>query len=355
MKKMKLGFGSTGTTAAKGSCAHGGRMCKKGGIGARLPGGGRKDKFIHLKMQVKAFLEKERSRCHHVDKQDLLEEFVAYAKQELELVQERTASIKVGELEKEHSKKPLQVMLQQATAGDFEENIAAGFEGLASSAEYVDSLSPEELEEWGRELKNRIERLALSDTYKASFASRLLENIGGKLMQPGRMSTLSMEEEEAGVKATWKEFDAALWLAAFGSEEDLVKIVANPSEFMQQREGVVIGFSDQIPVWVKIGRAKQVYCGDEVKKRKSTEDFKEMHKKKQATLKDEEQKKEEENKEAAEGNEEVNREAAEEADEDPDEEVKVNIQELLVEDPNAKLEDENMEQEILKMDEGEGL
>ncbi len=97
---------------------------------------------------------------------------------------------------------------------------------------------------------------------------------------------MSMEEEEEGVKATWKEFDAALWLAAFGSEEDLVKIVANPSEFMQQREGVVIGFSDQIPVWVKIGRAKQVYCGDEVKKRKSTEDFKEMHKKKQATLKD---------------------------------------------------------------------
>ena len=66
-------------------------------------------------------------------------------------------------------------------------------------------------------------------------------------------------------------------------------------------------------------------------------------------------KNEEENKEAAEGNEEVNREAAEEADEDPDEEFEVNIQELLVEDPNAKLEDENTEQQILKMDEGEGL
>ena len=54
-----------------------------------------------------------------------------------------------------------------------------------------------------------------------------------------------------------KEFDAALWLAAFGSEEDLVKVVANPGEFMQQRSDVVIGYSDQIPVWVKIGRKKQ--------------------------------------------------------------------------------------------------
>ena len=69
-----------------------------------------------------------------------------------------------------------------------------------------------------------------------------MEGIGGKLMQPGRMSTLSMEEEEAGVKATWMEFDAALWLAAFGSEADLVKVVADPAEFMLQRQNVVIGF-----------------------------------------------------------------------------------------------------------------
>ena len=43
------------------------------------------------------------------------------------------------------------------------------------------------------------------------------------------------------------------------------------------------GCSDQIPVhtymWVNIGREKQAYCGDDVKKM-NTEDFKEMHKKK---------------------------------------------------------------------------
>ena len=94
---------------------------------------------------------------------------------------------------------------------------------------------------------------------------------------------------------------------------------------MHQRRRVVIGFSDQIPVWVKIGRGKQAYCGDEVKKRNNTEDFKEMQKKKradraindkEAAEEDEEKKEaEEENKEAAEEAEEDNKEAAEEAEE----------------------------------------
>ncbi len=97
MKDLKIGFGTTGTTAAKGTCSKGGRMVKKGGIGARRAGAGRKDKFWHNKMQVKAFLEKARSRCHHVDKQDLIDEFLDYVKQELELVQERIAGLEAEE------------------------------------------------------------------------------------------------------------------------------------------------------------------------------------------------------------------------------------------------------------------
>jgi hypothetical protein len=139
-------------------------------------------------MQVKAFLEKERSRCHHVDKQDLLQEFLDYCKQELELVQERIAAPSIEEdPEKKQAKKPMHEMLQQAVAGDFEEKVAAGVEGLQSSAEHVKSLSSEELVEWAKELQNRIDRLNVSLKYKESFATRLLENIGGKLMQPGRI------------------------------------------------------------------------------------------------------------------------------------------------------------------------
>ena len=71
-------------------------------------------------------------------------------------------------------------------------------------------------------------------------------------MLPGRMSILPMLEEEAGVKATWQEFDAALWVAAFCQKKDLDKVVANPMEFMENTEKVVLGFPDPIPACVNM-------------------------------------------------------------------------------------------------------
>ena len=44
-------------------------------------------------------------------------------------------------------------------------------------------------------------------------------------------------------------------------------------QFAQGRQKLVIGCSDQIPVWVKIGRRKAVYCEREVKSRKTSADF----------------------------------------------------------------------------------
>ena len=200
------------------------------------------------------------------------------------------------------------------------------------------------------------------------------------------MSTLSMEEEEAGVKAYWKEFDAALRLAAFGSKE-----VANPAEYIRSRGRMyswVFRPNPSTYMWVNIGREKQAYCGDDVKKM-NTEDFKEMQKKKkradraindkEAAEEDEEKKEAgEDNKEAAEEAEEDNKEAAEEAEEkkEADEEdegdmpelvdalddalaegedgmKKVFMQQVLVEDPNAgDSEDEEMEHDVVKMETG---
>ena len=88
-----------------------------------------------------------------------------------------------------------------------------------------------------------------------------------------------MEEEEARVKASWMQWDEKMYAAAFGSKDVLEKYVAAPGSFIAARKGLVIGMSDQIPVWVKIGRGKQVYSASEVQKRKTSEDFKEMQKK----------------------------------------------------------------------------
>ena len=41
-----------------------------------LKGAGRKDYFKHLKLILKAWLERQCSLQHHVDKQDLVDEFV---------------------------------------------------------------------------------------------------------------------------------------------------------------------------------------------------------------------------------------------------------------------------------------
>ena len=290
MKTLKIGFGSVGTTASKGTHNKGDRWLKKGGMGARASGAGRKDQFSHLTLQVKAFLEKERSRCHHVDKQDLVEEFIGSCQQELTLVKEKIEALSEEQPKEDDEDKPdqqkqgksVQELVQLAFQGDVQVSNAPGFEELQTSEEHLQGMNKQELEAWEELLQNRITRLTTSEKYRQTFGGRLLEKIGGKLMQPGRMSTLSMEEEEAGVKATWKEFDAAMWLAAFGEEADLQKLVSDPGEFIHGRHNTIIGFSDQIPVWVKIGRKKQVYCGDEVKRRKNTEDFKELQKKRRA-------------------------------------------------------------------------
>ena len=64
-------------------------MLNKGGRGARRSGAGRKDLYRHLKMQVKDFVERERSKCHHLDTGDVLDEFIDKCEEEARLGDER--------------------------------------------------------------------------------------------------------------------------------------------------------------------------------------------------------------------------------------------------------------------------
>jgi hypothetical protein len=112
-------------------------------------------------------------------------------------------------------------------------------------------------------LKDRVTKLKSSSKYFETFGDRLVEQIGAKVLKPGRMSTLSMDEEEARVKAGWKDFDAAMWLAAFSPEAELEKWVANPGDFMERRHECVLGFSDQIPAsWLQLVLVVQVIVAD---------------------------------------------------------------------------------------------
>jgi len=123
------------------------------------------------------------------------------------------------------------------------------------------------LKDWVTELRCRITKLSMSQKYAETYASSMAAQIGAKLEKPSRMSKLTMEEEEARVKATWQQFDYMLHTAAFGSIEVLKKYIADPAHWMEHRGDIVVGMSDQIPVWIKIGRDKQLYCSEELQNR----------------------------------------------------------------------------------------
>jgi hypothetical protein len=83
VKDLKLGKGTHGTLAAQGTCSKGKRYLKSMNKGCRAPGAGRKDLFKPIKQRLKIWLEKERSLCHHVDKTDLVEEFIELCEDDL--------------------------------------------------------------------------------------------------------------------------------------------------------------------------------------------------------------------------------------------------------------------------------
>ena len=96
-----------------------------------------------------------------------------------------------------------------------------------------------------------------------------------KYLKPQRMLKISSEEEQARCKCTWQMFDRALWVAAFADEELLADIVADPKEFIKNREDIVIGASDQVPYWCTLGPRKQLYLQSEVSKSKKERTSKE--------------------------------------------------------------------------------
>ena len=244
---------------------------RKFGIGCRLKGGGRKDVVWHIKLRVKRRLAKERSRCHYVSKTDLIEEFIEECEEE--------ATFGDGVLKKmdagSHSAmKVVEKRLVEGTdAGVYEASVAKGYEGLEEVSR-VSLMHREELEAWVKLLRERISKLSLSQKYAETYAGTLTAQIGAKLEKPSRMSKLTMEEEEARVKATLQQFDYMMHVAAFGSIETLKKYVSDPVHWIENRGNVVIGMSDQIPVWVKIGRTKQVHCEEELQRKCSKQALK---------------------------------------------------------------------------------
>ena len=59
-----------------------------------------------------------------------------------------------------------------------------------------------------------------------------------------------------------------LYLVKGAPEAELSKYVENATDFRASANSTVLLFSDEIPVWIKIGRGKQIYCRGELQKRR---------------------------------------------------------------------------------------
>ena len=233
-----------------------GRGCRKGGAG-------RKDAFAANKQRVKAWLERERMMQHAVDGTDLLEAFLDDLQDEITLLERKEQGYAAP------AKKP---ELYQT-----ERNLP-GFELVQSLEEYVQGLPDVVAKQRLAECRDRLTRLSENLGYRKSFGARLLKSVKGRMHRPGRLTTLTMQEEEQNVMETWMEFDAAVNLAAFGSEADLMQFVDSPADFVSRRQDLVIGWSDQIPCWLKMSRGPQIYAEFEKAKssRLKTADFKKL-------------------------------------------------------------------------------
>ncbi len=77
------------------------------------------------------------------------------------------------------------------------------------------------------------------------------------------------------MKLGWMLWDCRLCTAAVGDDKELEKHVYPANSWMETRAKCVLGMSDQVPTWVKIGRSKQVHCSEErrYRKRRKTADL----------------------------------------------------------------------------------
>ena len=100
-------------------------------------------------------------------------------------------------------------------------------------------------------LKTRLEKITASTVYLNTTKKELLKFCGARLLKPQRFVNLTLEEEKARAHVTWMSYDKLMDLAAFGTPEELSEVIANGEEWVENRENTVLGWSDQIPVWVK--------------------------------------------------------------------------------------------------------
>ena len=96
------------------------------------------------------------------------------------------------------------------------------------------------------------------------WCERLRFEVGATWLKPQRLLTLSPAEEEHRLLQTWQDFDYRVYNMCFGSLKWLEQHVLEPALFRANIKSTVVSFSDQVPFWVKVKSARQLYASYEL-------------------------------------------------------------------------------------------
>ena len=101
---------------------------------------------------------------------------------------------------------------------------------------------------------------------------------GAKYTTSGLVSNITQLESQVRCQLTWQEFDRVLWLCTLSSFEEFEKeaSVVSPQDFCKNRSQLVIGFSDQVPLWAKAPGRKAVFAEHETLSSADSKDFSEI-------------------------------------------------------------------------------
>ena len=202
----------------------------------RAGGAGRKVPYAETLASLSQWLALERSFGHTISKADIMAEFST---------QLRMAATKDRKLAEDPKLSTLQ------------------------GAKYLQDATEKE---------ERLRKLSGSKSYSKSFTARVLKWINAKYTTTEVVSNISALESETRCKLTWQEIDHCLWLASLSTLPELsaAKVVVRPEEFIAQRPKLVLGFSDQVPLWAKTAGKKAVFSASEMHLPEHRSDFSEV-------------------------------------------------------------------------------
>ena len=132
-------------------------------------------------------------------------------------------------------------------------------------------VNEEENEQQQRLLKERLDR---GNRQKMSLekpknqdkrAKHLMSWMGARAQTPNLVTQLSEVEQQVRAELTWNQFDFQAWQISSKKNELYHEMFAQPDKAKKHAHQCVLGFSDQIPLWVKKPSSKEVFAGFELR------------------------------------------------------------------------------------------